>query len=102
MSVPMLPLPAVQSVLRALLDDTTYLEATNAEDGKGKHKVVYSQSNKNMWLDFVGAAVLGTVVSKAFAALGCEDGEVIAYSPAGRRYVTVSSDSTRPLQDLTN
>lgn len=86
-TIPMLPLPAVQSVVRALLDDTTYVEAANAEDSKGKNKVVYSQAGQDTWMDYVGGAVLGLVVTKMFAAAGCEDGMIIAYSSAGRRCV---------------
>jgi protein HIRA/HIR1 len=85
--MPVLPLPAVQSVVRALLDDTAYIEASNAEDNKGKNKVVYSQGGQNMWMDYLGGAVLGLAVTKMFAAAGCEDGLMVAYSPAGRRYV---------------
>lgn len=66
-------------------DESIHLEVTNAADSKGKNKVTYSQDGQDMWLDYVPAAVLGLVLTGSFAAVGCEDGGVIVYTPAGRQ-----------------
>lgn len=83
-----MPVPGIQTVLRAIpqdSDEAVYIEAHNAEDSKGKNKVIYCQDGQDQWIDFVPSAVVCMAISSRFATLGCEDGNLFVYSPAGRQ-----------------
>lgn len=82
-----LPMPGVQSLLRAVpLDEVNlYLEAENSDDEKRKNKITYTQMDVDIWIDYLPAPALAMAVSERFSAVACEDGEVRAYSPAGRQ-----------------
>ncbi|ORX40750.1 putative transcription corepressor [Kockovaella imperatae] len=88
-----LPVPRVQTLLRvkSTYDESLYLEAENSEDAKGKTRVALSQDGQNQWLDFMPGPVIAMVLSESFCAVGCEDGMVMVYSPAGRHIKLDSS-----------
>lgn len=84
-----LSIPAVKSTLRvkpkSAADGSIYFEARNAETAKEKNMVAFSQGGKDVWLDYVPAAVLTATVTDRFCAIGCEDRTVIVYSSSGRQ-----------------
>lgn len=85
-----LPVPNIQSILRAKLrdgDESTYLEARNAADDGGKHKITYSSHGQDRWLDYLPSVVLNSTMTSSFCAAACEDGSVFVYSSAGRQWV---------------
>ena len=80
--------PRVQSVLRATPRNGTdeyYIEAENSSSSKGKNKVTFIEDGADVWLDYLPSAVLAMAISESFCAVACEDGNLFAYSHAGRQ-----------------
>jgi protein HIRA/HIR1 len=80
--------PQIQSVLRATPKDGSdeyYLEAENATTPAGKNKVTFLEDGADVWLDYLPSAMLAMAVSDSFCAVACEDGNLFAYSHAGRQ-----------------
>ena len=84
-----LPVPRIQTVLRAKpndsSDETLYIEAQSAESLSGRNRVAYCQGGQDLWLDFLPSAIMVMAITERFCAVGCEDGSIVAYSPAGRQ-----------------
>ena len=85
----LLPVPGVQTVLRVQSpgadDGQIYLEARNSETARGKTVVTLSDDGENRWLDVLPSAVLAVHLTNQLAAVACENGSLVVYSPAGRR-----------------
>jgi protein HIRA/HIR1 len=87
--------PAIQSAHRAYSrdggdekekeKDKVYVEANNAVEAGQKNKVTCSMGGQDAWIDYVPSPVMRVVFTSAYAAVGCEDGNVVVYSMAGRQ-----------------
>lgn len=90
-SGPKLPIPTIQSILRVKpsggigeqLDH--YLEVENAKDKEGRNKVMLNYEDGVVWVDYLPSPVLALAVGVKGSVVGCEDGSVVVYSPAGRQ-----------------
>lgn len=49
------------------------------------NKVICSSKGDLLWIDYLPSAILLLAGEGLFEAVGCEDGTVYIYSPAGRR-----------------
>lgn len=87
--------PAIQSALREYSrdggdekekeKDKMYVEANNAIEAGIKNKVTCSVGGQDAWIDYVPSPVMRVVFTSVYAAVGCEDGNVVVYSIAGRQ-----------------
>ncbi|WWC91557.1 uncharacterized protein L201_006503 [Kwoniella dendrophila CBS 6074] len=83
-----LPIPQIQSVVRATLSPNEgigHLEAHNSPSEDGIIKVSFVKDGQGQWVDYLSSAVLALVVTSKFCAIATEDNSVIVYSPSGRQ-----------------
>ncbi|CAO3591956.1 unnamed protein product [Absidia cylindrospora] len=85
-----LGLPKVKSTLanRSLIDSPgTIMECHNPSGRQGSEnaKLVVSQHGNILWTDYLISAIILMTGNGFFTAVGCEDGTILIYSPAGRR-----------------
>ncbi|KAI9483200.1 MAG: TUP1-like enhancer of split-domain-containing protein [Benjaminiella poitrasii] len=83
-----LGLPKVSSILATKPnagDPTVVLECHNNSTTSIRAKLVSSRQGVPIWVDYLPSAVLLMVSNALFSAVGCEDGSIYTYSPAGRR-----------------
>jgi protein HIRA/HIR1 len=80
-----LPHPLLQTMLRAKVDDESYVEASNAENAERKNKVTFVEGDEVMWVDYQASGVVMAVGCERFVAIGREDGTVVAFGVGGRR-----------------
>ncbi|ORZ19308.1 WD40-repeat-containing domain protein [Absidia repens] len=85
-----LGLPKVKSTLanRSLIDSPgTIMECHNPSGRQGSEnaKLVVSQHGNILWTDYLISAIILMTGNGFFSSVGCEDGTILIYSPAGRR-----------------
>ncbi|OCF74130.1 protein HIR1 [Kwoniella mangroviensis CBS 8886] len=83
-----LPVPQVQSVVRAALphnEGSGYLEAHNAPSAEGVNKITFVKDGQGQWVDYLPSGVLSLAVTAKLCAAAMEDGSVMIYSPSGRQ-----------------
>ncbi|SAM04262.1 hypothetical protein [Absidia glauca] len=85
-----LGLPKVKSVLvnHLTVDGVGItMESHNCSGKQGAEctKLLARQYGNVLWTDYLTSAVLVMTGNRSFTAIGCEDGGILIYSPAGRR-----------------
>ncbi|KAG1050954.1 hypothetical protein G6F43_006809 [Rhizopus delemar] len=68
-------------------EDDLILECQNtlADQNSVQSKVSATRQGATVWIDYLSSASLVLASNKFFAAIGCEDGSIHTYSPAGKR-----------------
>ncbi|KAI8328132.1 WD40-repeat-containing domain protein [Chlamydoabsidia padenii] len=94
-----LGLPKVKSVMVNHLSaaDSISMECHNGSGKQGLEctKLLLRQHGNILWTDYLTSAILVMTGNRIFSAIGCEDGSILIYSPAGRRILPpIVLDST--------
>ncbi|KAH8550148.1 WD40-repeat-containing domain protein [Umbelopsis sp. PMI_123] len=82
-----LGVPKVKSVLthRGHPHEPSWVLECQNSSNRDHSKVIYCNKGSPVWVDYVPSSVLQMTGNKHFCAVGCEDGSIVIYSPAGRR-----------------
>ncbi|WVW85995.1 hypothetical protein I302_108033 [Kwoniella bestiolae CBS 10118] len=91
-----LPIPQVQSIVRATLsqeEGSGYLEAHNSSSADGVNKITFVKDGQDQWVDYLPSAVLALAVTSKVCAAAMEDGGVVIYSSSGRQLANLQLGS---------